>query len=218
MRITVLVAVLIAVAASVFPIGKLEEMVNVGTLFAFVLVSAGVIILRRSRPDLKRGFRVPWVPLVPIASIVACVWLMLNLTALTWIRFLIWMALGVVIYSCTAAVIRFRGNARPRRNSRRAWSYDTRFSNSLATSPHSVSQGHPAARSAATTRCNTSHGRSRSMSEVTWMITQPCSASSSRRSMSWAGPAAQRGLVPRITATYVRQLHRRRPANYTNSH
>ena len=62
-RITVLVAVLIAVAASVFPIGKLEEMVNVGTLFAFVLVSAGVLILRRSRPDLKRGFRVPWVPL-----------------------------------------------------------------------------------------------------------------------------------------------------------
>ena len=97
-RVTVLVAVLIAVAASVFPIGKLEEMVNVGTLFAFVLVSAGVVILRRSRPDLKRGFRVPWVPLVPIASIVACVWLMLNLTALTWIRFLIWMALGVVIY------------------------------------------------------------------------------------------------------------------------
>ncbi len=97
-RVTVLVAVLIAVAASVFPIDKLEEMVNVGTLFAFVLVSAGVIILRRSRPDLKRGFRVPWVPMLPAASIAACVWLMLNLTALTWIRFLIWMALGVVIY------------------------------------------------------------------------------------------------------------------------
>ena len=81
-----------------FPVDKLEEMVNVGTLFAFVLVSAGVMVLRRSRPDLKRGFRVPWVPLLPILSIVACVWLMLNLTALTWIRFLIWMALGVVIY------------------------------------------------------------------------------------------------------------------------
>ncbi|BBZ34843.1 amino acid permease [Mycolicibacterium confluentis] len=97
-RITVIVAVLIAVAASVFPIDKLEEMVNVGTLFAFVLVSAGVIVLRRTRPDLKRGFRVPWVPVLPIISIVACLWLMLNLTALTWIRFLIWMALGVVIY------------------------------------------------------------------------------------------------------------------------
>jgi APA family basic amino acid/polyamine antiporter len=97
-RITVLVAILIAVAASVFPIAKLEEMVNVGTLFAFVLVSAGVIVLRRTRADLKRGFRVPWVPLLPIASIAACLWLMLNLTGLTWVRFVIWMVIGVVIY------------------------------------------------------------------------------------------------------------------------
>ena len=97
-RITILVGVLVAIAASVFPMGKLEEMVNIGTLFAFVLVSAGVIVLRRSRPDLQRGFRVPWVPLLPIAAILACLWLMLNLTGLTWIRFLIWMAIGVVIY------------------------------------------------------------------------------------------------------------------------
>ena len=97
-RITLLVGAVVAVAASVFPIGKLEEMVNIGTLFAFVLVSAGVIVLRRTRPDLPRGFRAPWVPVLPIAAIVACVWLMLNLTGLTWIRFLIWMAIGVVIY------------------------------------------------------------------------------------------------------------------------
>ncbi|MBV8965729.1 MAG: amino acid permease, partial [Mycobacteriaceae bacterium] len=97
-RITVLVGVLIAVAASVFPIGKLEEMVNVGTLFAFVLVSAGVIVLRRMRPDLHRNFRVPWVPVLPVAAILACVWLMLNLTLLTWIRFVVWMVVGVVIY------------------------------------------------------------------------------------------------------------------------
>ena len=97
-RITVLVGVLVAITASVFPIGKLEEMVNIGTLFAFVLVSAGVIVLRRTRPDLERGFRAPGVPLLPVASIVACVWLMLNLTGLTWIRFLIWMAIGVLIY------------------------------------------------------------------------------------------------------------------------
>ncbi len=84
--------------ATVFPIGKLEEMVNIGTLFAFVLVSAGVIVLRRTRPDLKRGFRTPLVPLLPIVSIIACVWLMLNLTGLTWIRFLVWMAIGVVVY------------------------------------------------------------------------------------------------------------------------
>ena len=97
-RITVIVAVLVAVAATAFPMSKLEEMVNVGTLFAFVLVSAGVMVLRRTRPDLKRGFSAPFVPALPILSIAACLWLMLNLTALTWIRFVVWMALGVVIY------------------------------------------------------------------------------------------------------------------------
>ena len=97
-RITLIVGVLVAVAASVFPMDKLEEMVNIGTLFAFVLVSAGVIVLRRTRPDLERGFRAPGVPWLPVAAIVACVWLMINLTALTWIRFLIWMAIGVVVY------------------------------------------------------------------------------------------------------------------------
>ncbi|PRC42909.1 amino acid permease, partial [Mycobacterium sp. ITM-2017-0098] len=97
-RITLIVGAVVAVTATVFPIGKLEEMVNIGTLFAFVLVSAGVIVLRRNRPDLKRGFRTPWVPVLPILSIIACVWLMLNLTGLTWLRFGIWMALGVVVY------------------------------------------------------------------------------------------------------------------------
>ena len=98
-RIMGLVAVLIALAASVFPMAKLEEMVNIGTLFAFVLVSGGVIVLRRTRPDLERGFRVPFVPLLPVLSIAACLWLMLNLTALTWIRFVIWMALGIALYA-----------------------------------------------------------------------------------------------------------------------
>ncbi|MCB0931306.1 MAG: amino acid permease [Mycobacterium sp.] len=98
-RIMVLVAVLIAVAASLFPMSKLEEMVNVGTLFAFVLVSAGVIVLRRTRPDLQRGFRAPFVPVLPVLSIIACLWLMLNLTGLTWIRFAIWMLVGIVVYA-----------------------------------------------------------------------------------------------------------------------
>lgn len=97
-RITILVGLLVALAASVFPMDELEEIVNIGTLFAFLLVSAGVIVLRRTRPDLPRGFRAPWVPLLPIASIVACVWLMLNLTGLTWIRFVVWMVVGIVIY------------------------------------------------------------------------------------------------------------------------
>ena len=97
-RITLIVGVIVAVTATVFPIGKLEEMVNIGTLFAFVLVSAGVIVLRRTRPDLPRGFRAPWVPVLPVLAIIACVWLMLNLTGLTWIRFLVWMAIGIVVY------------------------------------------------------------------------------------------------------------------------
>jgi APA family basic amino acid/polyamine antiporter len=97
-RITAVVGVLIAVAATAFPMSKLEEMVNVGTLFAFALVSAGVIVLRRTRPDLNRGFRAPFVPALPILSILACLWLMLNLTALTWIRFVIWMAIGIMVY------------------------------------------------------------------------------------------------------------------------
>jgi APA family basic amino acid/polyamine antiporter len=97
-RITVLVGVLIAVAASVFPISKLDEMVNVGTLFAFILVSGGVIVLRRTRSDLARGFRAPGVPVLPVASILACTWLMLNLTVLTWIRFAVWLVIGLAIY------------------------------------------------------------------------------------------------------------------------
>jgi basic amino acid/polyamine antiporter, APA family len=97
-RITGVVALLVAATASAFPMAKLEEMVNVGTLFAFLLVSAGVIVLRRTRPDLPRGFRAPWVPLLPVASVCACLWLMINLTVITWIRFGVWMVAGIIIY------------------------------------------------------------------------------------------------------------------------
>jgi basic amino acid/polyamine antiporter, APA family len=72
--------------------------VNVGTLFAFILVSAGVMVLRRTRPDLPRSFRVPALPVIGVAAILACLWLMLNLTILTWVRFFVWMLLGVVVY------------------------------------------------------------------------------------------------------------------------
>ena len=113
-RITVLVAVVVAATAAVFPIGKLEEMVNVGTLFAFVLVSAGVIVLRRSRPDLQRGFRTPGVPWLPVASISACAWLMVNLTALTWVRFGVWLVVGTLIYLGYG----FRNSVQGRRDAR----------------------------------------------------------------------------------------------------
>ncbi len=97
-RITMLVGGIVAVIAAVFPIETLEQMVNIGTLFAFVLVCAGVIVLRRTRPDLKRGFRVPGSPIVPAIAIIACGWLMINLSVETWIRFVAWMVLGVVVY------------------------------------------------------------------------------------------------------------------------
>ncbi|MEJ3657794.1 amino acid permease [Actinomycetes bacterium KLBMP 9759] len=98
-RATMLVGGVIGVVATFFPAGALEEMVNIGTLFAFVLVSVGVVILRRTRPELPRGFRTPLVPLVPILAVLACLWLMLNLSVETWLRFIIWMVLGLVVYA-----------------------------------------------------------------------------------------------------------------------
>ncbi|MFD6389526.1 amino acid permease [Nocardia sp. NPDC055029] len=97
-RLTVIVGIVCCVLAGFVDFGTLEEMVNIGTLFAFVLVSVGVIILRRTRPDLPRGFRVPLVPLVPILAVLSCLWLMVNLSVDTWIRFLVWMVLGFVVY------------------------------------------------------------------------------------------------------------------------
>jgi APA family basic amino acid/polyamine antiporter len=76
----------------------LAELVNIGTLAAFVLVSIGVIVLRRTRPDLPRAFKVPGYPVVPILSALACFLLMGFLTAGTWVRFFVWMAIGLVFY------------------------------------------------------------------------------------------------------------------------
>ncbi|GAA3480252.1 amino acid permease [Streptomyces yanii] len=97
-RPTILLGVIIAIVAGFTSINELATLVNIGTLFAFVVVALGVVVLRRTRPDLHRAFRTPWVPVLPILSVAASVWLMLNLPAETWLRFGIWMAIGVIIY------------------------------------------------------------------------------------------------------------------------
>lgn len=98
-RLQVATGVVVAAIAGLSKVELLEEMINIGTLSAFVLVSFGIPILRRTRPDLKRGFRVPWSPVLPIVSGLACLWLMTNLTTLTWLRFAAWLAAGLVVYA-----------------------------------------------------------------------------------------------------------------------
>jgi APA family basic amino acid/polyamine antiporter len=97
-RISLIAGAIVALIATFVPLTTLADMVNIGTLFAFVLVSIGVIVLRRTQPDLPRAFRTPAVPLVPILAVVACVFLMLNLGSLTWWRFLVWMVIGFAVY------------------------------------------------------------------------------------------------------------------------
>ncbi|MCW2769781.1 MAG: amino acid permease [Aeromicrobium sp.] len=90
--------VLIMVLAAFIPLGTLAEMVSIGTLFAFLVVSIAVIVLRRTKPRLKRPFRMPQVPILPAVSAILCVGLMTNLAVETWLRFLVWLAVGLVIY------------------------------------------------------------------------------------------------------------------------
>jgi APA family basic amino acid/polyamine antiporter len=97
-RPTILLGVIIAILAGFTPLTELAALVNIGTLFAFVVVAIGVLVLRRTRPDLPRAFRTPWVPVIPILSVCASLWLMINLPAETWVRFGIWMAAGFLVY------------------------------------------------------------------------------------------------------------------------
>ncbi|MFF7199532.1 amino acid permease [Streptomyces sp. NPDC008141] len=97
-RATIVLGCAIAVIAGFTSLEALAALVNIGTLFAFVIVALGVIVLRRTRPDLHRAFRTPWVPALPIISIAASLWLMLNLPTETWLRFGVWMLIGVVVY------------------------------------------------------------------------------------------------------------------------
>jgi len=95
---TLITGAIVALAAGFTPISVLGQLVSIGTLFAFVIVSLGVLVLRRREPTLARPFRTPWVPVVPIASAVVSLALMASLPGSTWLRLVLWMALGVVLY------------------------------------------------------------------------------------------------------------------------
>ena len=95
---TVLTGIVVGLTAGLVPIKEIAELTNIGTLFAFVLVCLGVWILRRIDPGLKRPFRTPLVPLVPILGAASCVLMMFGLGVVTWLRFVIWMSAGFVIY------------------------------------------------------------------------------------------------------------------------
>lgn len=95
---TAITGILVAIIAGIVPLPKIAEMANIGTLFAFVLVSAGIIFLRKHQPEKIAAFRTPLVPLVPILSIVSCLALMVSLPVATWIRFVVWLVAGLIIY------------------------------------------------------------------------------------------------------------------------
>ncbi|MFE0591414.1 amino acid permease [Micromonospora echinospora] len=99
-RITAMMTVLVALLAGFLPLTALADLVSIGALCAFVLVSLAVPILRRTRPELERPFTVPFSPVLPVVSALACLYLMLNLSVETWLRFLAWMLLGFLIYLC----------------------------------------------------------------------------------------------------------------------
>ncbi|MBA2392944.1 MAG: amino acid permease, partial [Ktedonobacteraceae bacterium] len=95
---SILIGIFVALVAGFTPIDIVAELTNIGTLTAFVLVSAGVLILRRTQPDLRRGYRVPFVPVVPILSVLASLVLIVSLPWITLLRFVIWLLIGLAVY------------------------------------------------------------------------------------------------------------------------
>jgi APA family basic amino acid/polyamine antiporter len=95
---TWIAGLVVGIPAGIWDIGTFADLANIGTLFAFIVVSAGVIVLRRQQPDRPRGFRVPGSPFLPALSIVSCLVLMMALPLETWLRFVVWLVIGFAIY------------------------------------------------------------------------------------------------------------------------
>lgn len=95
---TWMVGIISALVGGLIPLNRLAELTNIGTLAAFTMISIAVLILRKTRPDLPRAFKVPFVPVLPLVSVVSCIFLMLQLDATTWTSFLIWLVIGLVVY------------------------------------------------------------------------------------------------------------------------
>jgi APA family basic amino acid/polyamine antiporter len=95
---TVIVAVVVALLAGLVPIDFLYEMTSIGTLVAFLVVSIGVVVLRRTAPDLPRGFLVPGYPVTPVLSVLGCLWIIMGLRPITILIFLVWTAVALVWY------------------------------------------------------------------------------------------------------------------------
>lgn len=95
---TILVGAIVGVVAATIPLRILAELVNIGTLLAFVIVCSAVLVMRKTDPNARRPFRVPWVPLVPILGVGTCLLLMFSLPAENWLRLFVWLVIGLVIY------------------------------------------------------------------------------------------------------------------------
>jgi len=114
---TIVTGIFVALFAAIAPIGVVLELTNIGTLFAFILVALGIIVLRRTDPNRPRPFRTPWVPLLPIVSILFCIYLIVSLPTLTKLRFVAWLVAGAVIYflySVRHSRVRREGEVGPR--------------------------------------------------------------------------------------------------------
>ncbi len=96
---TWIAGLVVGIPAGIWDVGTFADLANIGTLFAFIVVSAGVIVLRRTQPDRKRGFRMPGVPWLPLVSVACCLVLMMSLPLETWVRFVVWLVVGLAIYA-----------------------------------------------------------------------------------------------------------------------